>query len=208
MTKNKSLGALGGRGDLGRIGLAHTAAAPSPSSAEPIPLEVRLASTVEGGTSSQPAGAPADHAAETPAQSPAAGAAPEPSAASPAQGKAQGGNLTIRASKDLLARYEAHKKRTGLSYPNVLFNAIEATYDQLPELLSRQQIKTPGVNLFGRPATVTTIERDDAEKNTKSMRISGHHMDVLDTLARELAQNNRNRLITTALTEYLKDDQS
>jgi hypothetical protein len=208
MMKNKSLGALGGRGDLGKIGLAHTAVEPSPTSADPVPLAVQLTPTVDGGTSPQPAGAPtASHGPQTPTRSPVAEPTPRPAAAAPAQGKGQGGNLTIRASKDLLARYETHKKRTGLSYPNVLFNAIEATYDQLPELLSRQQIKTPGVNLFGRPETVTTIERDDAEKITKSMRISGHHMNVLDTLARELAQNNRNRLITTALTEYLKDDQ-
>lgn len=123
-----------------------------------------------------------------------------------AGGGAAGENLTIRASKELIKAYEAHKNRTKLSFPNVLFNAIDSTYPQLPDLLNTNQVKVPGPNLFGRGEAVAMISADHSEKDSKSMRINSKHMAVLDNLATELAGGNRNRLIVTALTEYLKDE--
>ncbi|GAA4660176.1 hypothetical protein [Arthrobacter cryoconiti] len=123
-----------------------------------------------------------------------------------AGGGAAGENLTIRASKELIKAYEAHKNRTKLSFANVLFNAIDSTYQQLPTLLNTNQVKVPGPNLFGRGEAVAMISADHSEKDSKSMRINSKHMAVLDNLATELAGGNRNRLIVTALTEYLKDE--
>lgn len=123
-----------------------------------------------------------------------------------AGGGSAGENLTIRASKELIRAYEAHKNRTKLSFPNVLFNAIDSTYPQLPALLNTNQVKVPGPNLFGRGEAVAMISADHSEKDSKSMRINSKHMAVLDNLATELAGGNRNRLIVTSLTEYLKDE--
>lgn len=129
-----------------------------------------------------------------------------PQVAPESTGGATGENLTIRASKELIKAYEAHKTKTKLSFPNVLFNAIDSTYPQLASLLNNNEVKVPGPNLFGRGDAVVMISADHSEKDSKSMRINSKHMAVLDNLAAELAGGNRNRLIVTALTEYLKDE--
>lgn len=139
-------------------------------------------------------------------ESVSAGPSTPPTKQEESAGGAAGENLTIRASKELIKAFEAHKSKTKLSFPNVLFNAIDSTYSKLPTLLNTNQVKVPGPNLFGRGEAVAMISADHSEKDSKSMRINSKHMAVLDTLAAELAGGNRNRLIVTALTEYLKDD--
>lgn len=134
---------------------------------------------------------------------------PKPAtAANPKEDRSGGGpgNLTVRGSKVLIQAFEAHKERTRLSFPNVLFNAIDATIDVLPGLLESKRVAVPKANLFGRPETVSLVEEDLSEKHGKAMRISSQHMKVLNDLADKYAGGNRNKLIVTALSEYLKDE--
>lgn len=188
MEPKKSLSALGG--------LKRTAQPPTPTRTE----EPATPDTI-----AEPGPAPlAETQRPTAPVSPvkAGGGAPSPTAA----GKEEYGNLTVRGPKILIQAFEAHKEKTKLSFPNVLFNAIDATIEVLPDLLASRRVAVPKANLFGRPETVSVVEEDHSEKHSKSMRIGGQHMQVLNDLARDYAGDNRNRLIVTALTEYLKED--
>lgn len=146
------------------------------------------------------------HEAQTASIPGSGGSSTPPVKQEESSGGVAGENLTIRASKELIKAFEAHKTKTKLSFPNVLFNAIDSTYAKLPVLLNNNEVKVPGPNLFGRGDAVVMISVDHSEKDSKSMRINSKHMAVLDNLAAELAGGNRNRLIVTALTEYLKDE--
>ena len=205
MESKKSLSALGGLKRTAVPPSANPAGSDQSAATEPQPLPAALV----------PAAAPASQPAMQ-AIAPQLNPAVQPAHSSPAgeqekaptgdRGAAVPGNLTIRGSKVLIQALEAHKERTKLSFPNVLFNAIDATIDVLPGLLESKRVAVPKANLFGRPQTVQVIEEDASEKHSKAMRIGGQHMDVLNHLANEYAGGNRNRLIVTALSEYLKDE--
>lgn len=205
MESKKSLSALGGLKRTAVPPSANPAGSDQSAATEPQPLSPALVPAAA--PASQPAMqaiAPQLNPAVQPAHSTPAGE--QEKAPTEDRGAAVPGNLTIRGSKVLIQALEAHKERTKLSFPNVLFNAIDATIDVLPGLLESKRVAVPKANLFGRPQTVQVIEEDASEKHSKAMRISGQHMDVLNHLANEYAGGNRNRLIVTALNEYLKDE--
>ncbi|WP_426990781.1 hypothetical protein [Pseudarthrobacter sp. Y6] len=207
MESKKSLSALGGLKRTAVPPSANPAGSDQSAATEPQPQPLPAALVPAAAPASQPAMqaiAPQLNPAVQPAHSSPAGE--QEKASSEDRGAAVPGNLTIRGSKVLIQALEAHKERTKLSFPNVLFNAIDATIDVLPGLLESKRVAVPKANLFGRPQTVQVIEEDASEKHSKAMRIGGQHMDVLNHLANEYAGGNRNRLIVTALSEYLKDE--
>jgi hypothetical protein len=209
MESKKSLSALGGLKRTAVPPSANPAGSDQSAATEPQPQPLPVALVPAAAPSSQPAvQEPQLNPALQAARSIPAGEQEKATPAAPTEdrGAAVPGNLTIRGSKVLIQALEAHKERTKLSFPNVLFNAIDATIDVLPGLLESKRVAVPKANLFGRPQTVQVIEEDASEKHSKAMRISGQHMDVLNHLANEYAGGNRNRLIVTALSEYLKDE--
>lgn len=114
--------------------------------------------------------------------------------------------LSIRAPKNIIDAYERHRNKTKLSYPNILLNAVDATYDKLPALLATNTAAVPGRDLFGRGPSVQTLDDDTEDKVIKTMRMKKSHMQIIDKLTQEYSPKNRNRLIVTALTEYLKEE--
>jgi len=183
---------------LGGLKKTAVTAAPSVPAAEPAPVPA---------TPRQDPQPPAAPVRSVPSR-------PEPASA-PLQvkeasdtGSARYTSVTLRTPKDLDARLVAHHERTRLSYPNIIMNAIDATYDALPGILAAQQHAVPAANLFGRPETVAQVASDDSDKAIRPVRMLRNHVQIIDGISDELANSNRTRLINAALTEYLKDERT
>lgn len=116
--------------------------------------------------------------------------------------------VQISLSVSLNARLTAFKKETGLSHPNILFDAIENTAEQLPELVKAKTVQlgsSTGTSLFSRPRTA--VKRDAASEPKESfiIRITKQNKGVLDTLVKQVEAPNRMVLIVAAYDEYLPE---
>lgn len=159
-------------------------------------------------------------ASETPApqplpEAPAAIQQPEADEPTPYQappstgdpGKADKG-LTLRMPKSLYDRFTARKEQEGISYPNLMFMAVNKTHKRLPELLAANTIDLAkdDDNLFVLPSAVTKVS-DLAKEATVDlpMRVTAHNIVVLDSLKARYNAPNRNRLIITCIDAYLQE---
>ncbi|WP_337446760.1 hypothetical protein [Glutamicibacter nicotianae] len=116
--------------------------------------------------------------------------------------------LTFSLPEDLVQKVRKFNKEKKISYPNIVLNAIDDTYDKLPSLLEPEHFQVPTRNLFQRPSVIpTTTARDGStRKEPMTMRMKKRYIAVLDQIAAELTDNNRTKLVETALKEYLKKE--
>jgi hypothetical protein len=117
--------------------------------------------------------------------------------------------VQISLPSSIEARLAKFKSETGLSHPNILFDAIEATADRLPALVKAKTIQlgsATGVSLFNRPQTA--VKRDVAHepKKTFIIRITKQNKGIVDELVKQVEAPNRNVLIVTAYDTYLPTD--
>lgn len=109
-------------------------------------------------------------------------------------------------------RLEAYRRATGISNPNILFNAIEATYDRLPELVSARTVTFGGgadagaTRLFNRPATAAQRAADSEPKKQLIIRVNKENKQVLDDLWPEVGAPNRTVMVVAALDDFLPND--
>jgi hypothetical protein len=108
-------------------------------------------------------------------------------------------------------RLEAYRKATGISNPNILFNAIEITYDRLPELVAARTVNfggsdTGATRLFNRPATAAQRAADSEPKKQLIIRVNKENKQVLDDLWPEVGAPNRTVMVVAALDEFLPND--
>lgn len=118
--------------------------------------------------------------------------------------------IPMYLTSDLHERLQQYKRQHEVSIPNIVMSAIEATYEKLPALIqnSTTELTPPGATrLFNRPATVTRrLPRGEGVgREVVNIRVSTEHADVIDHIKDEVKAPSRNALLTTALTEYLKD---
>lgn len=118
--------------------------------------------------------------------------------------------IPMYLSSDLHERLQQYKRQHEVSIPNIVMSAIEATYEKLPALIqdSTTELTPPGATrLFNRPATVNRrLPRGEGVgREVVNIRVSTEHADVIDRIKDEMKAPSRNALLTTALTEYLKD---
>lgn len=135
----------------------------------------------------------------------------EPDQATPASGggAATGKSHTVNVGlpESLNRRYLAYKDESNSSHPEILFDAIEATYERLPELLAaRFGRPKEGPRLFARPNQAVNTTNESVK--TYLVRVSEENFSVLEDLWRELGAPNRNALIVTAYDAFLPELQS
>lgn len=116
--------------------------------------------------------------------------------------------LTFSLPEDLISKVRKFNKEKKISYPNIILNAVDATYDKLPSLLEPEHFHVPTRNLFQRPSVIpTTAARDGStRKESMTMRMKKKYIAVLDQIAAEMTDKNRTKLVETALKEYLKKE--
>lgn len=106
------------------------------------------------------------------------------------------------------ARLTAFKKKTGLSHPNILFDAIESTAEQLPVLVKAKTVQlgtSTGTALFSRPQTAAKRDTSSEPRESFIIRITKQNKGVLDTLAKQVNAPNRTVLIVAAYDAYLPE---
>ncbi|MEA5457292.1 hypothetical protein SPF06_21455 [Sinomonas sp. JGH33] len=158
---------------------------------------------------------PAPVAADRPREEPAPAAEPAPSAVqlaavpdpvepnAPTVGEEQHtGNITLRIPTDLMRWLEAHHRESKVSYPNILLNAVSWAHPRMAELFAQTESPVPEGDLFGRPATIPTLRRGEAEYDTKAMKLRPEHLAVIDGLAAKWTHKNRTQLLTVSLKAY------
>jgi hypothetical protein len=113
--------------------------------------------------------------------------------------------VQISLPESVMSRLTAFKKTSGLSHPNILFDAIEATADQLAELIKESTVTvgSTGRSLFNRPQTVAKRSTDGEPKKTFIVRISEENKAIVDDLVEQTGAPSRNALITAAYEAYL-----
>ncbi|PPF32634.1 hypothetical protein [Pseudoclavibacter sp. AY1H1] len=105
---------------------------------------------------------------------------------------------------ELLQRLEAHRKATGRSNPTIVFDAIDATIDKLPDLLAGRVASAPTAkSLFDREDLRVHQERRNTERI--NIRIRDSNRTVLDELVKQVGAPDRSAMITAALDSYLPE---
>lgn len=105
---------------------------------------------------------------------------------------------------ELLQRLEAHRKATGRSNPTIVFDAIDATIDKLPDLLAGRVASAPTAkSLFDREDLRVHQERRNSERI--NIRIRDSNRTVLDELVKQVGAPDRSAMITAALDAYLPE---
>lgn len=141
-------------------------------------------------------------------RAPAATARQEESAGDP--GDIVAAVITIR--KDIDARLMAYRKTTRKSHPVILFDAIEATHEQLPELvriaLGKEEDPAPVRKLFDRsPRTDTPIKTEDSvERVDHTVRLTRANRELLSQIADEVGAPSRTFMMEIAYDAYLPKD--
>lgn len=108
-------------------------------------------------------------------------------------------------------RLEAYRRATGISNPNILFNAIEATYERLPELVAARTVSFGGgtgggTRLFNRPQTAAQRADDGETKKQLIIRVNKENKQILDDLWPEVGAPNRTVMAVAALDDFLPND--
>lgn len=123
-------------------------------------------------------------------------------------------SVELSAPESLSARIRAFKASTKVSMPTLVLDAIEATVDDLPQLIAErlgvQHPKAAQRKLFDRPAPTVRISSRDEKTEAYPMRMRTDHVAVLDQLKDEVGAPSRNLLMVVALDAYLPggDDKS
>ncbi|MBF0816266.1 hypothetical protein IR155_07600 [Microbacterium paludicola] len=123
-------------------------------------------------------------------------------------------SVELSAPESLSARIREFKSSTKVSMPTLVLDAVEATVDDLPQLIAErlgvQHPKAAQRKLFDRPAPTVRISSRDEKTEAYPMRMRTDHVAVLDQLKDEVGAPSRNLLMVVALDAYLPggDDES
>jgi hypothetical protein len=118
-------------------------------------------------------------------------------------------SVQISLPVSLDARLRAYKERTRQSHPNILFDALETTYDRLPSLVgsAAKPAEAPVKALFNRPRPVTVhAATDEPYAKPILIRISEENKAVIDDLVAQTGASSRNALFVAAFKEFLPTD--
>lgn len=115
--------------------------------------------------------------------------------------------MAIELPVDIDQRLAAYIEATRKTHPTVLLDAVESTYEQLPDLI-REALgdePAPKVSLFNRtPMQVSTrrLPRGE-EKVRRTVKLTASNRALLDELAVKLGAPSRTFLVVTAYDAYL-----
>lgn len=191
------------------------------ASVQPVQAEDAPPSAEEADSIEVPQVAQEPPASTTPAKKPAPRRQAGPAASQPAMAPtaaddddADSGRETatkgvpVHLPSSLNDRLQAYMARTRKSHQTVLLDALEATYDRLPDLIRQATAgesageEAPKASLFARPTLPAPVATGEPRvKHT--VRVSPTNRKVLDTITAELEAPSRNFVIITAYEAFL-----
>ena len=193
--------------DTGSRSAATKAEPETPVAAAPAPAPEQSKPSSAPRAEAQPKGQAARKQRATGNDAPPASAAPGADGVSSKADQAIPFNLPLRVWN----RLEAYRRATGISNPNILFNAIEATYERLPELVAARTVsfgggEGGGTRLFNRPQTAAQRADDGETKKQLIIRVNKENKQILDDLWPEVGAPNRTVMAVAALDDFLPND--
>lgn len=114
--------------------------------------------------------------------------------------------VPVHLTEELNERLQAYMATTRWSHHNVLLDAIETTYERLPELIAEATAaasrKAERTVLFARPNP--TAPKASGEARVKhTVKMSDTNRNILDRVTADVGAPSRNFLITVAYEAYL-----
>lgn len=113
----------------------------------------------------------------------------------------KGVQVTLRAP--VMKMLEEYKTRTGMSHPNILFDALEYSYDELHSLIKDRatRLDPDRKKLFARPSS--PARHEDVETETFIVRMTQTNKDVIEDMWKEFEAPSRTALLAVAYEHYL-----
>lgn len=111
--------------------------------------------------------------------------------------------INISLPLSINERYEAYKQTSGSSHPEILFDAIDATAEQLPDLIRAKYGEVKASSLFNRPNRTMKTFAPEEKSKTFIVRVREDNANILEDLWRQLGAPNRNAMIVVAYDEFL-----
>lgn len=194
----KSLGATLGR----RPSPPAVAAAPQAAATDPAPTTTPEPATTPAPTVTKPAAKPASRPAASrdsrdgrPAKPPS----PRSAATSgSARSQRSRGHTVFYVAIETNDQVRSKARQENLTNAEIIFDAIEATRDQLAERLGPDYAAPGSGQLFARP------DRRPGKKVQLSAIISDRNLAAIDSLVGEYGAESRSHLVEVALAAYLQ----
>lgn len=109
--------------------------------------------------------------------------------------------------ESLDARLRHQHDETKKSFPTIVMDAVESTYERLPDLIAKatgREAEPVRPSLFGRPTGAERRVGGTSEPTVRhTIRLSERNVKVLDDLTDEMLSPSRTLLLVTALDAYL-----
>ncbi len=115
-------------------------------------------------------------------------------------------SITISVKPDLFDRMEKYLKKTKSSRPMFLFDALDETLTEMPNLLQKKTVTaaTSDVeSLFVRPTSVTRRELNASPKKAFIVKVTPTNKKVILDIKDKMQAPSMNILLTTAIEAYL-----
>lgn len=199
----KSLGSLVGKDADTPAPTAGEQAAPTPAAAPTPPTQTEPAPTPATEKATPP---PAAEETSTPARKTRGPRRTAAAADGDSDRETASKGVPVHLTEELNERLQAYMATTRWSHHNVLLDAIETTYERLPELIAEATAaasrKAERTVLFARPNP--TAPKASGEARVKhTVKMSDTNRNVLDRVTAEVGAPSRNFLITVAYEAYL-----
>lgn len=166
----------------------------------------------------EPAKAPAQAQPSTPAEPsavpevaapPVAKKAPAPRARAAARESSEPGRLVLWTTVSIRSRMKALQAATDRVYRDQVLDALEATHQQLPDLVAKTSTApttTVRGALFERVEAVTAADdKGDERKQLTIRHFLESQLDVIDHLVKTTGAKSRSALVNAALDAYLPE---
>ena len=199
----KSLGSLVGKDADTPAPTAGEQAAPTPAAAPTPPAQTEPAPTPATEKATPP---PAAEETSTPARKTRGPRRTAAAADGDSDRETASKGVPVHLTEELNERLQAYMATTRWSHHNVLLDAIETTYERLPELIAEATAaasrKAERTVLFARPNP--TAPKASGEARVKhTVKMSDTNRNILDRVTAEVGAPSRNFLITVAYEAYL-----
>lgn len=199
----KSLGSLVGKDADTPAPTAGEQAAPMPAAAATPPAQTEPAPTPATEKATPP---PAAEEPSTPARKTRGPRRTATAADGDSDRETASKGVPVHLTEELNERLQAYMATTRWSHHNVLLDAIETTYERLPELIAEATAaasrKAERTVLFARPNP--TAPKASGEARVKhTVKMSDTNRNILDRVTADVGAPSRNFLITVAYEAYL-----
>ena len=111
--------------------------------------------------------------------------------------------VQVTLKRPVMKMLSEYKNITEMSHPNILFDALEYSYDELPNLIKDRatRLEPDRKKLFERPSS--PARHEDVETETFVVRMTQANKDVVEDMWKRLEAPSRTAMLAVAYEHYL-----